>query len=551
LDSNRIWRNNVVMGTIISNNFFKIANGVFRYAEPIVSSEGVIVAYTITELLTTTGAGNWTKPTGITSVTVECWGAGGAGGGATSNPAAGGGGGGGQYARSVIVYSLGESTISYNVGAGGIGTTTTVVDGGDTTWNTTTVVAKGGTGGGANGVVGAEAAGGLGNVVGSIGDIIYFGGDASTGVVTSPDNFPFGGAGGGGAGSTGNANIQIGTIELGGDGGNGVLNQSLAGNPGLVYGGGGGGSATNVATNRAGGNGAQGIIRLSYTIPPPIDFYTGSSAAFSIRKLSESASFCMKVRRSSDDATQNIGFQSDGLIDTGSLLSFVGSDTGYVNVWYNQADIQTDFIGYTGSAVEPFDTTIQEPYIVSSGSLMTMNGKPAIFYNALAGLYAEIKLTDETGLWSTYGVGQVNDTTTRLMVRTVSGSVNIAQNIRRNTTNIESIGFNNAGGNGTDLGPSNPGTTQFIAYAQRTSANVEVYVNGATNGATAVAGTPVVSNTRGPATLIHLGFFGSTGPPSFPWTGSIQEVIHYPQDPATFNYRAGLTAALNSFYGTF
>jgi hypothetical protein len=253
----------------------------------------------------------------------------------------------------------------------------------------------------------------------------------------------------------------------------------------------------------------------------------------------------MQVRRDSDNTIQDIGFQSDGLIDTGSLLSFVGSGTGYVVKWYNQL--------IDDEATVPFGTTFQSPYIVSSGSLSTMNGKPAVFYNTLAGLITSASiLTNDNGLWSTYAVGQVADTNTRLMVRTVYNvpAINIAQNIRRNTTNIESIGQNTAGGTGTDLGPSNPGTSQFIAYAQRTSTNVEVYVNGATNGATTVTGTPASgSGTQG---SVYLGFFGGSGAtPTFPWSGSIQEVIHFPQDPTTFDYRTALTSILNSYYGTF
>jgi hypothetical protein len=276
-----------------------------------------------------------------------------------------------------------------------------------------------------------------------------------------------------------------------------------------------------------------------------LDLYTGSiSAAFSIRKLTGSANLCMRVRRGSDNATQDVGFQSDGLIDTGSLLSFVGASTGFVNVWYNQANI-------LDNAVVPPGTTIQEPYIVLSGNLVTLNGKPAIGYNGLAGIFSTgSNLTDGSGLWSTYAVGQVNDTSTRLMVRTIRASVtNIAQNIRRNSTNIEAIGFNDAGGTGTDLGPTNPGTSQFLAYSQRTSTNVEVYVNNATNGATTVSGTPPIATDGLGA--IFLGFFGGSGPPSFPWLGHIQEVIHYTQNPTTFNYRNDLSTAINQFYNVY
>ena len=66
-------------------------------------------------------SGSWTAPTGITSVQVECWGAGGGGGGsdATSN-SAGGGGGGGEYASSAVAVSPGSS-YGYTVGAPGSG----------------------------------------------------------------------------------------------------------------------------------------------------------------------------------------------------------------------------------------------------------------------------------------------------------------------------------------------------------------------------------------------------------------------------------------------
>ena len=50
-----------------------------------------------TASFTTTGAGTWLCPPGVTSVQVECWAGGGGGGG--GNGVGGGGGGGGGYAR--------------------------------------------------------------------------------------------------------------------------------------------------------------------------------------------------------------------------------------------------------------------------------------------------------------------------------------------------------------------------------------------------------------------------------------------------------------------
>lgn len=215
------------------------------------------------ELITTAGAGTWTKPAGVTDVVVECWGGGGAGGGATSNPAGGAGGGGGQYSRKYIKYTSPSVGIPYSVGAGGVGTQASIVNGGDTTWATNVVIAKGGTGGTPNGVDVGGVPGGIGNQAGSVGDVVYFGTDGEPGLVLT--STPFGGTGGGAAGSTSiSSGLNATTYEYGGQGGSQINGQSLAGNPGANYGGGGGGAATNVATNRAGGNGAQGVIRLIY-----------------------------------------------------------------------------------------------------------------------------------------------------------------------------------------------------------------------------------------------------------------------------------------------
>jgi hypothetical protein len=214
------------------------------------------------ELITTPGAGTWTKPVGVTQVIVECWGGGGAGGGATGNPAGGAGGGAGQYSRKYIQYSSPSVGISYSVAAGVTGTNNTVVNGQDTTWATTVVVAKGGTGGTANGTDVTGVPGGIGNQAGSVGDVIYFGGDGEPGLVLT--STPFGGNGGGGAGSISSNISSAGINEYGGAGGAQLNGVSSVGNPGIIYGAGGGGACTNVATNRAGGNGAQGLIRILY-----------------------------------------------------------------------------------------------------------------------------------------------------------------------------------------------------------------------------------------------------------------------------------------------
>jgi hypothetical protein len=58
--------------------------------------------------------------------------------------------------------------------------------------------------------------------------------------------------------------------------------------------------------------------------------------SFSFRKVNPLyAGSCVRVRRSGDNAEQDIGF-SGALLDQSALLAFVGSGDGFVKTWYNQ-----------------------------------------------------------------------------------------------------------------------------------------------------------------------------------------------------------------------
>ena len=117
---------------------------------------------------TFTATGSFTVPAGVTSITVECWGAGGGGGGAsTTNPCAGGGGGGGSYARSIISVTPGNS---YTVTVGTAGTAGAAGATGGTggySWfySSSTILAAGGAGG--VGVTTGSGSGGSGGLTSS------------------------------------------------------------------------------------------------------------------------------------------------------------------------------------------------------------------------------------------------------------------------------------------------------------------------------------------------------------------------------------------------
>lgn len=249
-----------------------------------------------TEIISASGAGTWTKPTGVTEVIVECWGAGGAGGGVSvQGPAGGGGGGGGSYARSKLTYGSTQQSISYSVGAGGIGTNGTGQTGGDTTWNTNQVVAKGGTGGGAGVRNTGGGDSGLGGTVqaGSVGDVVYLGEDGVGGSVSTVFILDAaGGVGGSGAASfqtalLGTFDVNVGNTELGSPGGPNGNSGDTTPSPGFqpkyksalqAGGGGGGGAIYDGGTDAIGGNGGNGLIRISYRVDEVVNYtvYSGS-----------------------------------------------------------------------------------------------------------------------------------------------------------------------------------------------------------------------------------------------------------------------------------
>ncbi len=80
-----------------------------------------------------------------------------------------------------------------------------------------------------------------------------------------------------------------------------------------------------------------------------LDNLSGSTGAFSLRKLSSSYNgSAIQVRRASDNTTQDIGFVNNQL-DTASLNTFCSGTDGFVTIWYNQSDTSNNLIQTTSS----------------------------------------------------------------------------------------------------------------------------------------------------------------------------------------------------------
>ncbi len=112
---------------------------------------------------------------------------------------------------------------------------------------------------------------------------------------------------------------------------------------------------------------------------PILDTYSGSGAAYSLRKLKTSYTGpAIRVRRASDNQETNIGFNSSGNLDTTFLLIFatdmVATDSLFVTTWYDQS-------GNGKNAVQT--TASSQPNIVSGGNIRTQGTKPAFYFDGV------------------------------------------------------------------------------------------------------------------------------------------------------------------------
>ncbi len=94
--------------------------------------------------------------------------------------------------------------------------------------------------------------------------------------------------------------------------------------------------------------------------------------AVSIRKLySTYNGNCLQIRRDNDNTTLDIGF-IDNIIDIETVLTFVGSNNGYVTIWYDQS-------GNNNNLIQP--SNVLQPIITVVGALSNKNNMPSITFS--------------------------------------------------------------------------------------------------------------------------------------------------------------------------
>ena len=279
------------------------------------------------------------------------------------------------------------------------------------------------------------------------------------------------------------------------------------------------------------------ITPSSTQLPFLLNSYTGATSGYSLRKLSSTYSGnAIRVRRSSDNTEQNIGF-SGNVINVSALTTFVGANNGFIVTWYDQSGN-----GYNMTN----STATQQPMIVSGGTVLSdSKGYYALFDGSNDNLYGGINSVD--GLftqgnvsYSNYFVGLTTGTEQTFISQGDAGT--------NNTLGFQTQVTTGYGGHywyGNDMTSSNDlrglniiaGLTYVVGGTRTTS------INGFTN----TTDTPGAHSQGQSNQLTYIGRAGFSS--SYYLNGRFRELVVY-----NINKSADTTAIksnMNSYYGIY
>jgi hypothetical protein len=278
--------------------------------------------------------------------------------------------------------------------------------------------------------------------------------------------------------------------------------------------------------------------------PLLLDLFPNASAAYSLRKLrSAYTGNCIEVRRSSDNALQNIGFVNNQL-DTASLLSFVGAGSGFVRTWYDQS-------GQANNGVQITNT--RQPQIVSSGNILTHNGNPNILFNGTTNGLLASAFFNSVGYGNIFSVHKQSSQVTSEAWVVSDSTENIDNNrvllgyrIANNNTGITIGGRRIATDSFQPVGNQLWSGNEFLtsSFWKWQEALLESYINGALNGSRVFQTAGITNVSTGQSAIGYrfnqlFGFFN----------GTIKEIVIYPSNQSA--NRTAIESNINSFYNIF
>ncbi len=265
-----------------------------------------------------------------------------------------------------------------------------------------------------------------------------------------------------------------------------------------------------------------GSVLLWQSFVGLLDSYPNAAAAYSLRKLrTDYSGSAIRVRRT-DNTEQDIGFVNN-VLDTASLLSFVGSGDGFVATWYDQSS-------EGNNSTQSLATS--QPLISGAGEIVSENGKPAIEFSAPFQRNLNLNNFPFTSGGEKTVIILANNTAT-----TDSNAYNIADD-----SEIYALTYNRSGNNtysalgaGSRVGGNVTGQSLISSFYKSTT---QSFVD-------SVESTNTTNLVRANFNDNTIGSRGS----SYYHSGTIQEVIIYDSNKLTD--RSAIETNINNFYSIY
>jgi hypothetical protein len=260
---------------------------------------------------------------------------------------------------------------------------------------------------------------------------------------------------------------------------------------------------------------AQPVVNLL------LDDYPNAAAAYSLRKLDKDyTGSAIRVRRSNDNTEQDIGFTSSGDLDTTSLKTFVGANSGFVVTWYDQS-------GNARNATQ--STAANQPKIVNAGTVKRINGKVSIEGDGDDFLQTASNFTFQ----QLHSVGKIN---VYVAINYIVGSAAVGIWYGGSTATAQGLG----GFDGTNArGITGEDLNQHLGWHSMRGLRLYVAKDG-----TAETNTGVFAASLSINRLFGRGVLGGTH-----MNGDIQELVFYNSDNSA--NRTGIETNINSYYGIY
>lgn len=290
-----------------------------------------------------------------------------------------------------------------------------------------------------------------------------------------------------------------------------------------------------------------------------LDDYSSAAAAYSLRKLDKDyTGAAIRVRKdTTGQPEQDIGFTSNGDLDTAFLKSFILNNSAFVTTWYSQGDSASiDFIQ---------STQTNQPRIALNGVIDRLLGKPAIRFDGsndfmtITSSQSKFEFLHRSGLSSVFLIAQIRSGAFSYVIynnnNTSSNFIGVAlfatptNSITSHITRgvISTLVSNNVTANNFTITNNLFLITNELDNANATAANRnKLYYNDG-NAITNNVNNSIASTTINSGQNMTLGRTSSSGTSIF--SGSMTELIFFKGDKTSD--RIGIRNAINTYYGIY